>query len=88
VYLAQETLFPERIVYLRLPSGEGGLKPVLDLRFTNVVLNGPVDAQEFEFTPPENVEPEDVTRQYLDQLFPPPGKDASATGSSGTAAGR
>jgi hypothetical protein len=87
VYLAQETLFPERIVYLRLPSGGGGLKPVLDLRFTNVVLNGPIDAQEFEFTPPENVEPEDVTRQYLDQLFPPAGKDASAAG-SGTAAGR
>lgn len=72
LYLAKETLFPERIAYLKQEPDGDGYRPLLELRLTNIVLNGPVDPREFDFTPPESVEPEDVTRQYLDQLFPPP----------------
>lgn len=75
VYLAKDTLFPERIVYLKQNVDSEDWRPLLELRLTNVVLNGPVDPQEFEFTPPESVQPEDVTRQYLDQLFPPAEKN-------------
>ncbi|HUQ70230.1 MAG TPA: hypothetical protein VM165_11935 [Planctomycetaceae bacterium] len=82
VYLAKDTFFPERIVYLKQkPEGEG-FRPLLDLRLTNVVLNGPVDPREFEFTPPESVEPEDVTRQYLEQLFPPTATTKPPSGES------
>lgn len=77
VYLAQDTLFPERIVYFKQQGDSGGYRPLLDLRLTNIVLDGPVNPREFEFAPPENVEPEDVTRQFLDQLFPPPSKEAA-----------
>jgi hypothetical protein len=73
LFLAQDTLFPERLVYLK-QTGDGKeteYRPLLELRLTNIVLNGPVESREFDFTPPNGVEPEDVTRQYLDQLFPP-----------------
>ncbi len=69
VYFAADTQFPERLLYLKMQENKK-YKPLLDLQFRNVVLDGPVDDREFDFTPPENVEPEDVTRQYLDQLFP------------------
>lgn len=75
VYFAADTQFPERILYLKLQPNKK-FKPLLDLQFRNVVLDGPVDDREFDFTPPENVEPEDVTRQYLDQLFPSEAKPA------------
>ncbi len=82
ITFSSETQFPERLLYIKqLPvpakPAEGQktaapkYKALLDLRFQNVVLDGPVDDREFEFTPPENLEPEDITRQYLDQLFPP-----------------
>jgi hypothetical protein len=70
VYLAKDTLFPERIEYLKQDAESEDWRPLLELRLTNIALNGPVNPREFEFTPPESVQPEDVTRQYLDQLFP------------------
>ncbi|HET6425081.1 MAG TPA: hypothetical protein VFG20_15450, partial [Planctomycetaceae bacterium] len=69
LYFAADTAFPERLLYLKLQPTKK-YKPLLDLQFQNVVLDGPVDDREFDFTPPEDVEPEDVTRQILDQLFP------------------
>lgn len=75
VYFAADTQFPERLLYLKQQPSKK-YKPLLDLQFRNVVLDGPVDDREFDFTPPENVEPEDVTRQYLDQLFPSEAKPA------------
>jgi outer membrane lipoprotein-sorting protein len=78
LYFAADTAFPERLVYLKQQPNKK-YKPLLDLQFRNVVLDGPVDDREFDFTPPEDVEPEDVTRQYLDQLFPKEEKPAAAT---------
>lgn len=76
VYFAADTVFPERFLYLKLQPNKK-YKPLLDLQFQNVVLDGSVDDREFDFTPPEDVEPEDVTRQFLDQLFPREDKPAA-----------
>lgn len=76
VYFAADTAFPERFLYLKLQPNKK-YKPLLDLQFQNVVLDAPTDEREFDFTPPEDVEPEDVTRQFLDQLFPREGKPAA-----------
>jgi len=66
--LAKETLVPVRLAYLK--RTEQGVRLLLDLRFRNIVLDGPVSDKDFDFTPPEGVEPEDITRDYLRQLFP------------------
>ena len=80
IYFAADTSFPERVLYLKRPEEKKTYRPLIDLKFRNVVLDGPIDEKAFEFTPPENVEPEDVTRQYLEQLFPSEsaGKDKPA----------
>lgn len=70
LYFSKETQFPERLLYLKQQPSKK-YQPLLDLHFKNVILDGPVDEREFELTPPDDVEPEDITRQYLDQLFPP-----------------
>jgi hypothetical protein len=68
VSLVKDSLFPARLLYVK--RREVGLRPLLDLRFRNVVVDGPVTDEEFRFTPPEATEPQDVTRQYIEQLFP------------------
>lgn len=68
ISLAKESLMPVRLAYLK--RTEEGVKLLLDLRFRNIVLDGPVNDSEFDFTPPEGIDPEDVTRDYLRQLFP------------------
>jgi hypothetical protein len=89
VYFASEALFPERIVYLKKADDKNYYRPLVDLQFRKVVLDAPLDDKLFEFTPPENVEPEDITRQYLDQLFPPkpagPPPGRTSANSSGSA---
>lgn len=81
VYFAADNQFPERFLYLKKAEDKNYYRPLVDLQFRKVVLDAPLDEKLFEFTPPENVEPEDVTRQYLDQLFPPENKakDAGST---------
>jgi len=71
IYFAADTEFPVRILYLKKPEDKKIFKPLLDLQFRNVVLDGQVDDKLFEFTPPDDVEAEDVTQQYLEQLLPP-----------------
>ncbi|MBI1345703.1 hypothetical protein GC163_05380 [bacterium] len=66
--LAKDTLFPVRLAYLK--RSDNGVKLLLDLRFRNIMLGGAVSDSEFDFVPPEGIEPEDVTRDYLKQLFP------------------
>ncbi|OYW15575.1 MAG: hypothetical protein B7Z55_14980 [Planctomycetales bacterium 12-60-4] len=49
--LAADNLFPLRLSYFK--RQEKGLRMLLDLRFRNITLDGPVDENEFRFTPPE-----------------------------------
>jgi hypothetical protein len=68
VYLDAETLFPRRFLYLKRIPGKDSLKPFVRLEFHDVKLDGDIDDAEFEFTPPEDIVPDDVTTVYIDQL--------------------
>ena len=46
-------------------------RPMVTLDFDKIVLNGKVDDAEFEFVPPKDVVPIDVTELYLKRLTPP-----------------
>lgn len=63
-----ETLFPRRLLYLKRVPGKEALRPFVKLEFQNVKLGGDIDEAEFEFTPPEDIVPDDVTTVYIDQL--------------------
>ncbi len=43
-------------------------RAIISLKFQNVQLDASIDEQEFIFVPPEDVVPEDITRQYLDRI--------------------
>ncbi len=45
-----------------------GYRTIISLKFHNVELDATIDEQEFTYTPPEDVVPEDITRQYLDRI--------------------
>lgn len=68
IYLDPETLFPHRFIYLKRDAKEKVLRSLLRLDFQNVELDGPVDDTLFQFTPPEDLVPEDITQQYIDQF--------------------
>lgn len=68
VFFDRETQFPARLLYLKQEAGSKGLDPLVSLEFRNVVLGGPVKEQQFLFVPPDDVAPQDITRQYLDQI--------------------
>ncbi len=91
------TLFPERIIYLKRQTerDKKGYRTLVSFRFQNVELDAAIDDQEFTFVPPEDVDPEDVTRQFLDRITKgqenesspatpgsPPTKAKSAAGSA------
>jgi len=65
--------FPRRILYLKQPKDSKIFRPMVTLDFNNVVLNAPVSEDRFHFVAPDGVYPEDVTKQYLQQLLPAPG---------------
>ncbi len=66
--LDAETLFPRRFLYLKRAGDQESLRPYVRLEFQDVKLDGEVDEAEFEFTPTEDLVPEDVTTLYIDQL--------------------
>ena len=45
-----------------------GYRAIVSLTFQNVQIDASIDEQEFTFVPPEDVVPEDITRQYLDRI--------------------
>lgn len=63
-----QTLFPRRLLYLKRVPDKDALRPFVKLEFQNVKLDGEIDEAEFEFTPPEDIVPDDVTTVYIDQL--------------------
>lgn len=67
LYFDPETLFPRRILYLRR-NAEQILRPIVSLDFRDVQTDVPVPADAFKFTPPDGVFPEDLTKQFLDQI--------------------
>jgi len=70
------TLVPEEIRYLKAVK-EGGTQTLVVLKFHEVLLDEAVHDQLFLFMPPEDIVPEDVTRQYVEQISK--SKEAPAT---------
>ncbi len=73
VYFDREH-FPRRIQYLKKLPDQEGMRPVVTLDFLDVewLSEADVDPKLFEYEPPEQVYPEDVTKTYIDQLRPAP----------------
>ena len=67
-----ETLFPERLLYLKKQPEKKTLKPLVSLEFRNVELDGPISEESFVFEIPPGVIPEDITKIYVDRLTPAP----------------
>ncbi len=68
LYVDSQTLFPERLLYLKKQPEKKALRPLVSLEFRNVELDGPVDEKEFKFEIPPDVVPEDVTKMYVDRI--------------------
>jgi outer membrane lipoprotein-sorting protein len=88
------TMFPERIVYIKrlVEKDKKVNRALVDLQFSKVTFDSAIDDQEFTFVTPDDVVPEDITRQYLDRLKKsaesPAGKETAPTGSPANATGR
>jgi outer membrane lipoprotein-sorting protein len=80
IYFDAETLFPRRIQYLKAPTDTELEHPLVALDFTDVELDAPVSASEFQFEPPDNVYAEDVTNKYIEKLNPAAASSAPAPG--------
>lgn len=74
IYIDRETGFPHRIMYLKKLSGREVHKPMVTLDFLEVVLNQPINTQDFDYQAPEGVTPIEQTKAFVDRLTPPDNK--------------
>ncbi len=75
LYLDKETGFPYRLLYLKKVPNRDVLKPMLTLDFRDVVLNEPIPPSEFDYKPPTDVQPVELTNFYIEQFAPQGTKD-------------
>ncbi|MCY2967526.1 MAG: hypothetical protein NT069_28500 [Planctomycetota bacterium] len=75
LYLDKETGFPYRLLYLKKVPNRDVLKPMLTLDFRDVVLNEPIPSSEFDYKPPTDVQPVELTNFYIEQFAPQGTKD-------------
>lgn len=90
IYFDRETLFPQRIVYLKKHATRNYSRPMLTLDFINVQLDGPVDEVAFHYEPPKGVSAasiDDTTNLYLQQLTAPRKNAGSGAPAAGTPEG-
>ncbi len=66
-----QTLFPEKILYLKKQPGKRAFKALVNLQFHNIVFDEPVNDDVFVFKVPDGEVPEDVTKQYINRMLPP-----------------
>ena len=73
LYVDTQTLFPEKLLYLKKVPTKKTFKSLVSLEFRNVEFDVPVDEKEFVMVPEDNDvnDVEDVTKQYLDRLTAP-----------------
>lgn len=66
IYFDDQTQFPTRILYLRRSEpGARTFIPLLSLEFSDVVLDGPINDDLFQYTPGPDVKVRDRTGEYL-----------------------
>lgn len=70
IYVDRETGFPHRFAYLKKVPGRNVQRPLLTLDFLDVVLNEPIDADEFSYKEPEGVPVVEQTKMYVEYLTP------------------
>jgi hypothetical protein len=58
-------------MYLKKLAGREVHKPMVTLDFLDVVLNQPINNQDFDYQPPEGVTPFEQTKAFVDRLTPP-----------------
>ncbi len=69
VFLAEDTLFPERMVYLKKLTGEENeYHQLLELQFLDVEFDTPVNPEAFSFISPPGTEEHDETRIFINLL--------------------
>ena len=77
LYINAETMFPEKLLYLKRQPESKKLRPLVNLEFRNVELDTAVDDAAFKFEIPDVV-PEDITKLYLDRINGTPETTAPA----------
>lgn len=68
LFIDRETLLPVRIAYDKRRESDLVYNPLVNFEFSRLIRNEPVDDQLFTFVPPDDVVPEDVTRQYVEMI--------------------
>ena len=71
IYVNTRTMFPEKILYLKQQPQKKTFKALVSIEFHHVEFDGPVDDDAFAFSFPDEIVPEDVTRQYLERMTNP-----------------
>jgi hypothetical protein len=66
IYLEPELLFPRRIAFMKRHGAQN--EALVELDLLDIVINGPLDEHQFDYTPPDDARPVDVTTEYLKQL--------------------
>lgn len=67
IYFDQQTQFPTRILYLkRAPkNADRPYQVLLSLQFSDIVLDGPVNDDQFRYVPPDEIQVENRTSRIL-----------------------
>lgn len=69
LFFEKKTMFPRRIMFLKQPQRNVmQARPMVTMDFSDVVLNGEVDAAQFRFKPPTGKTPDDLTQQIIQAL--------------------
>jgi hypothetical protein len=79
LYIAQDTLFPERFLYLKsAPDDPEKLRPLMTVEFSDIVLDQPLAESLFVYMAPPGLEERDETAQFLDAMRQAAGVKTSA----------
>lgn len=70
LYIDRGTGFPHRITYMKKIPGRNVQKEMLTLDFLDVEVNQPISDSEFDYVPPKDIAPIELTQGFLDQLAP------------------
>jgi hypothetical protein len=68
IYVNTQTMFPEKLMYLKKNAQKKTFRPLVSLEFHNIEFDVPVEDKDFLFQIPPDVVPEDITKQYLDRM--------------------
>lgn len=69
LYLDAETRFPYRVRYLKKSTAAGVAPvPILTIDFSDIVVNASLDPIEFRYSAPQDVQVNDITQMYLQQI--------------------